>query len=303
MHTALRVLLTFVVLLAAGFFGYDMVQYYLYSPWTRDARVRAEVVTVAPDVSGYISDMPVRNDQFVKKGDILFVIDQERYRLALADAEATAAARLAQHKMLLQQLERRLKLNLGLTITEEALDNARRQSEQADASYQQSIAARDLAALNLKRTEVRAAVNGFVTNLNVKAGDYASQGKPALALIDSDSFRVDAYFEETKIPQIRAGSTVKIRLMNGGAVLQGQVESIARGITDQDNRDGPELLAAVNPTFTWVRLAQRIPVRIRLTDVPEDTLISAGMTCTVILNETTKPHIGTGIKHAMAALL
>jgi multidrug resistance efflux pump len=302
MHIAFRVLLTSVVLLAAGFLGSDLVQYYLYSPWTRDARVRAEVITVAPDVSGYISDMQVRNDQFVKRGDVLFVIDQERYRLALADAEATVAARLAQHQMLLQQFERRKRLNPGITITEEALDNARHQSEQADASYQQSIAARDVATLNLKRTEVRAAVNGFVTNLNVKTGDYATQGKPALALIDSDSYRVDAYFEETKIPKIRTGSTVKIHLMNGGAVLQGRVESIARGITDQDNRDGPELLATVNPTFTWVRLAQRIPVRVRLTDVPEDTLISAGMTCTVILDDAAQPQIGASVKHVMAAL-
>jgi RND family efflux transporter MFP subunit len=264
--------------------------------------VRAEVITVAPDVSGYISNMQVRNDQFVKKGDVLFVIDQERYRLALADAEATVAARLAQHHMLLQQFERRSRLSPGLTITEEALDNARHQSEQAAASYQQAIAARDLATLNLKRTEIRAAVNGFITNLNVKTGDYATQGKPALALIDADSYRVDAYFEETKIPQIRAGSTVKIRLMNGSAVLQGRVESIARGITDQDNRDGPELLATVNPTFTWVRLAQRIPVRVRLTDVPDDTLISAGMTCTVVLSDGAKPQIGTGVRRVMAAL-
>ena len=302
MHIAFRVLLTFVVLFAASVLGYDLAQYYLYSPWTRDARVRAEVITVAPDVSGYISDMQVRNDQFVKKGDVLFVIDQERYRLALADAEATVAARLAQHQMLLQQFERRKRLNPGITITEEALDNARHQADQAAAGYQQAVAARDVAALNLKRTEVRAAVNGFVTNLNVKAGDYASQGKPALALIDSDSYRVDAYFEETKIPQVKAGSPVKIRLMNGGAILQGRVESIARGITDQDNRDGPELLATVNPTFTWVRLAQRIPVRVRLTDVPEDTLISAGMTCTVIVNDAARPQIGTGVKRAIATL-
>ena len=145
-------------------------------------------------------------------------------------------------------------------------------------------------------------MNGFITNLNVKTGDYATQGKPALALIDSDSYRVDAYFEETKIPQIRAGSTVRIRLMNGGAILQERVESIARGITDQDNRDGPELLATVNPTFTWVRLAQRIPVRVRLTDVPEDTLISAGMTCTVVIKEGAAPEIGTGLKKVMTAI-
>jgi multidrug resistance efflux pump len=302
MQIAVRFLLTLVLLAAAGFLGYDMVQYYLYSPWTRDARVRADVVTVAPDVSGYITDLRVRSDQFVKKGDILFVIDQERYRLAHADAEATVAARLAQHQMLRDQFERRSKLTLKLSITPEVLDNARREAEQALASYKQSIASRDIAALNLKRTEVRASVNGFVTNLNLTQGNYATQGKAVLALIDSDSYRVDAYFEETKIPQIKAGSTVDIRLMDGSATLQGRVESIARGITDQDNKDGPELLANVNPTFTWVRLAQRIPVRVRITDVPPDVLLSAGMTCTVVLKEGAKPHIGTAFRRFLAAL-
>ena len=177
MQIAVRFLLTLVVLAAAGFLGYDMVQYYLYSPWTRDARVRADVVTVAPDVSGYVTDLRVRSDQFVKKGDILFVIDQERYRLALADAEATVAARLAQYQMLRDQFERRSKLTLKLSITPEVLDNARREAEQALASHQQSIASRDIAALNLKRTEVRTSVNGFVTNLNLTQGNYATQGK------------------------------------------------------------------------------------------------------------------------------
>jgi multidrug resistance efflux pump len=287
MQAAVRVLLTLVVLTSASLLGYDMASYYLYSPWTRDARVRADVVSVAPDVSGYITDLRVHNDQFVHKGDILFVIDQERYRLALADAEATASVRFAQHKMLLHQFERRSKLTVGLSVTSEDLDNGRRQSESA-ANYQQSVASRELAELNL-RTEVRAAVNGFVTNLNLAKGTYASPSKPVLALIDSDSYRVDAYFEETKIPQIGASSAVDIRLMNGAATLQGRVESIARGITDYDNRHGPELLANVNPTFTWVRLAQRIPVRIRLTDVPADVLISAGMTCTVVLKEVWSP--------------
>ena len=115
-------------------------------------------------------------------------------------------------------------------------------------------------------------------------GSYATQGKAVIALIDSDSYRVDAYFEETKVPRIKIGSPADVRLMDGAAMIKGKVESIARGITDQDNKDGPELLATVNPTFTWVRLAQRIPVRIHLTDVPEGVLISAGMTCTVILN-------------------
>jgi len=303
MQTAVRILLTLVVLISAGVLGVDLARYYLYSPWTRDARVTADVITVAPDVSGYVTDVRVRNNQSVKKGDILFVIDQDRYRYALADAEAIVAARLAAYEMLRKQFERRSKLTVSVVITEEALDNVRHQTEQAAASHKQATAARDIAALNLKRTEVRAAVNGFVTNLNLKQGDYAVQGKPTLALIDSDSYRVDAYFEETKIPQIKTGSPADIRLMGGTAPLRGRVDSIARGITDQDNRDGPQLLANVNPTFTWVRLAQRIPVRIHLTDVPPEVLISAGMTCTVVVEDGVEPQIGTSVRQLLAALL
>src|SRR5712671_4850708 len=209
MHAVVRVVLTLVLLVAASLLSYDLASYYLYSPWTRDARVRADVVTVAPDVSGYIDDVRVKNDQFVHKGDVLFVIDQERYRIALADAEAALAVKHAQDLMLRDQFERRSKLSPGYTITVENLDNARRQSESAAASYQQAIASRDLAALNLKRTEVRASVNGFITNLNLANGVYAVQGKPVMALIDSDSYRVEAYFEETKIPLFKAADVTE----------------------------------------------------------------------------------------------
>jgi multidrug resistance efflux pump len=304
MYSAVRLFLTLVVVAAAVFLGYEMASYYLYSPWTRDARVRADVVTVAPDVSGYVTDVNVRNNQFVRKGDVLFKIEQDRYRLALANAEASLAAQYAQREMLKQQLDRRAKLTLGFSITAESLDNARQQFESAAANHKQSTAARDVAALNLERTEVRAPVNGFVTNLNNLApGVYASQGKGVMALIDSDSYHVDAYFEETKIPRIVAGSPVEIHLMNGAGTLQGRVEGIARGITDPDNKDGPELLATVNPNFTWVRLAQRIPVRIRLTDVPQGVLISAGMTCTAIVKDGTSPQIGSELKRLVSAVL
>jgi RND family efflux transporter MFP subunit len=244
----------------------------------------------------------VRDNQFVHKGDVLFVIDQERFRLALADAEATLAARHAQYLMLREQYERRSKLTPGYSVTVETLDNARRQSETADANYQQAIASRDTAALNLKRTEVRASVNGFITNLNLAKGTYASQGKPVMALIDSDSYRVGAYFEETKIRHIRPGASAEIYLMDGSPALQGTVSGISMGITDQDNKDGPELLSSVNPTFTWVRLAQRIPVRVHITHVPPGVLVSAGMTCTVVIKEGAAPQIGLGIKKAMAAI-
>jgi RND family efflux transporter MFP subunit len=216
MYPAVRVFFTLIVVSAATFLGYEMATYYLYSPWTRDARIRADVVTVAPDVSGYVTDVSVRNNQFVRKGDILFKIEQDRYRLALANAEASVAVQYAQRQMLREQLDRRSKLTLGLSITAENLDNARRQFESAAANHKQATAARDVAALNLDRTEVRAPVNGFVTNLNNLApGVYASQGKGVLALIDSDSYSVDAYFEETKIPRIVPGFPVEIHLMDG----------------------------------------------------------------------------------------
>lgn len=302
MQVVLRVLLTVILLIAAGLLSYDLACYYLYSPWTRDARVRANVVTVAPDVSGYVDDIRVRNNQFVHKDDVLFVIDQDRYKLALANAEAAVASTHSQYLMLLDQYERRSKLEPGYSITVEALDNARRQSETAAANYQQAIASRDTAALNLKRTEVRSSVNGFITNLNLAKGTYASQGQAVMALIDSDSYRIEAYFEETKIPQIKAGATAEIYLMDGSPALQGTVLGIARGITDQDNPNGPQLLSSINPTFTWVRLAQRIPVGIHVTHVPPGVLISAGMTCTVVMKEGAAPQIGLGIRKVMTAI-
>ena len=301
MQAVVRVVLTLMLLIAAGLLSYDMASYYLYSPWTRDARIRANVVTVAADVSGYVNDIRVRNNQFVHKDDVLFVIDPDRYRIALANAEAALAAANAQYLMLLDQYQRRSKLTPGTTITVENLDNARRQSEAAAASYQQAIASRDTAALNLRRTEVRASVNGFITNLNLAPGTYASQGQPVMALIDSDSYRVEAYFEETKIPQVKPGAPAEIYLMDGSPALQGTVVGIAMGITDQDNSNGPQLLSKINPTFTWVRLAQRIPVSFHITRVPPGALVSAGMTCTVVVATPTREWAITSlIKSAFA---
>jgi HlyD family secretion protein len=223
-------------------------------------------------------------------------------RAAFTGCSGTHHSLAVKHALLREQYERRSKLTPGYSITVENLDNARRQSESAAASYQQAIASRDTATLNLNRTEVRAPVNGFITNLNLANGTYASQGKPVMALIDSDSYRIEAYFEETKIPHIRAGASADIYLMDGSPALQGTVSSIARGITDQDNKDGPQLLSSVNPTFTWVRLAQRIPVTVHVTHVPPGVLVSAGMTCTVVMKEGAAPEIGLSLKKAVAAI-
>jgi len=180
------------------------------------------------------------------------------------------------------QAARRAKLT-AMAISDEDRENATLTANSTAASYQQAVAERSTAQLNLDRTVLRAPVNGFVTNLTLEVGQYASVGTQVMALIDSDSYRITAYFEETKIPAIRLGQEAEVYLLGGSPALRGHVGSIARGITDRDNTDGPELLVNPNPTFEWVRLAQRIPIRINIDHVPDGVLISSGMTCTVVL--------------------
>ncbi len=282
MKTLARVIATLLIVAAGSVGAYELWDYYMYSPWTRDARVRADVVTIAPDVAGFVHDLRVKDNQFVNKGDVLLVIDQERYKRALAAAEANAAGRKADMEMRQNDADRRAKLTT-LAISEEGRQDARHIANSAVAAYQQAVADLSTASLNLERTVIRAPVNGYVTNLTLVLGQYAAVGTKLMALIDSDSYRVEGYFEETKMPVIKPGERVEIHLMSGEPPLHGHVETISHGITDRDNANGPELLANVNPTFEWVRLAQRIPVRIHIDEVPEGVRISAGMTCTVVV--------------------
>ena len=277
-----RFILTLAILAAGCAGAYEVWNYYLYSPWTRDGKVRADVVTVAPDVAGFVTDLRVRDNQFVHKGDILFIIDQDRYELALQTAQAAVAARKAELAMRQEDAARRAKIT-SLAVSAEEKENAQHQADAAAAAYQQAMADQATAALNLGRTVIRAPVNGFITNLTLVVGQYAAIGTKVMALIDSDSYRIEAYFEETRIPIIKPGVTAEIYLMSGVPALHGHVESISKGITDQENATGPELLANVNPTFEWVRLAQRIPTRIHIDSVPEGVHISSGMTCTVVV--------------------
>lgn len=282
MKALARVIVTMVIALAGCAAAYELWNYYMLSPWTRDARIRADVVTIAPDVAGFVSELRVKDNQFVHKGDVLVVIDQARYKLALATADANMAAQKATMVMRQSEADRRRKLT-NLAISDEAKEDAQHTAASASAAYDQAAADRGTAALNLERTVVRAPVNGYVTNLGLVVGQYAAVGAPVMALIDSDSYRVEGYFEETKIRSIKPGDKVDIYLLSGGAPLQGHVDGISRGITDRDNPAGPQLLANVNPTFEWVRLAQRIPVRIHIDRVPDGEQISSGMTCTVVV--------------------
>ncbi|HEV3106019.1 MAG TPA: HlyD family secretion protein [Trinickia sp.] len=275
-------LATAVVFAVAVFIGRALWVHYMHDPWTRDGRVRAEIINVAPDVSGAVVDLPVVDNQFVKKGQVLMQIDPSHYQVAVEQAEAAVAARRAEWQMRRQDAQRRADLD-NLVVSKENRENASQAAASAEAQYRQAVAALDAAKLNLSRTTVVAPVDGYVTNLNVYRGDYATVGNARLAIIDSHSFWVYGYFEETKLPRVKVGDPAQIRLMSGG-ILKGHVESISRGIYDRDNPQSRELVAEVNPTFNWVRLEQRVPVRIHIDEVPDGLTLAAGTTCTVVIS-------------------
>jgi len=234
----------------------------------------------------------VKDNQLVHKGDPLFTIDRERYALALSQANARLAASKAQMVMKEQEAERRARVDAAVVSTENR-ENARSQADAAEATYQEAVVAVDTARLNLKRTEVRAPVDGYIANLNVHKGDFASAGVAKVAVIDKNSFWVYGYFEESKLRLLHLGDPVEIRLLGNAPVLKGHIESLAKGISDHDNPTGRELLSDVNPIFNWVRLAQRVPVRIKIDDVPENVQLVAGTTCTVIARPSSPDHSGS----------
>ena len=275
-----RVLVTLAAVTAAFFAGRSLWDIYINAPWTRDARVRADVVSVAPDVSGLVSEVLVEDNAAVKKGDVLFRVDRDRFTIALQRAEAVIVGRAAAVEQAKRDLARYQLLRDRQVVSHQNAEQAETNLAQAESAYQQAISDRDLARLNLERSDVKAPVNGMVTNLELRLGDYVSTGKPVVALVNSDSFRVEGYFEETKLPRIHVGDDVKIRLMGQPVPLSGRVDSFASAIEDRE-RTGSGLVANINPTFSWVRLAQRVPVRIALDKVPAGVRLVAGLTATV----------------------
>lgn len=284
MKKLFSVVATLLILALAIALGRAVWVHYMDTPWTRDGRVRADIINVAADVSGRVVNVAVRDNQAVSKGDLLLQIDPDYYQLAVKQARADVAARKAAWQMRASNARRRADMD-ALVISAENRDDAGHQALSAEAEYQQAQARLETAELNLQRTQVRASVDGYITNLNVHRGDYAHAGEAKLALIDRHSFWVYGYFEETKLPHVRVGDVAELEMMSGER-LTGRVDSIARGIYDRDNPQSRELLADVNPTFNWVRLAQRVPVRIQLDPLPEGFVLAAGMTCTVVLKQT-----------------
>jgi multidrug resistance efflux pump len=331
------VLITLATTALAVGVGWAMWNAYMEWPWTRDGTVRVYTVTMAPEVAGRIVDLPVTDNQFVAKGELLMVIDPTDYQIAVELAEAAVQQAQANVQNVGAQIAvQQAQVNAGQAQVEQAkaslvfaqqqavryedlaqkgygpvqsaqqfsaeqrekqaavesaeatLKLAERQVEVlkvqragAEASLAQAKAQREQAKVNLRRTQIRSPVNGWVTNLLTRLGDYATVGQNKISLVDADSFWVDGYFTETALGSIREGDPVKIKLMGYSDIVRGHVGSIARGINVPNAHAGPQGLATVNPIFTWVRLAQRIPVRVHIDHVPKGVVLSAGQTATV----------------------
>jgi multidrug resistance efflux pump len=283
-----RAALTLLIVAAALIAGRSLWVYYQEAPWTRDGRVRADVVTIAPDVSGLVAQVQVHDNQPVKRGDVLFRVDPDRFQLELQQADAAVANQKAQMEEAQRESARFGRLN-DLSVSREAQEQRQTSAESKAAAYHQAVADRAVAALNLKRSEVTSPVDGIVTNVNLEPGDYVSVGKGVMALVDGATLRVEGYFEETKLPKIHVGDRVRVQLMGEPQMLTGRVESIAAGIADRERSDSPDLLANINPTFSWVRLAQRVPVRVKLEAPPPGVQLVVGRTATVAVEPGTAP--------------
>jgi len=283
LRKSLRLLLTVAVVLAALAAVTRIWDHYMHDPWTRDGRIRADVVHLGTDVAGLVDDLEVHDNQRVDAGDVLFTIDTRRYRLALDAAQAN-----------LQRLEKRRdearaansrRQRLKQFASQEDRDNARFTLASAQAAVAEAQVKVRKARLDLERATVRAPVDGYVTNLQLRPGQYVNVGADALTLVDAHSFYAQGYFEETKLDDIHIGDTARVQLLSSRAPVWGHVTSYARGITDNSLANQGSGLAAVNASFDWVRLSQRIPVRIALDDVPRGTKLSAGLTATIYLGE------------------
>ena len=273
-------LITLVAVGAAGALGWAMWNAYMGAPWTRDGTVRAYVVTMAPQVAGQIVELPVADNQFVHKGDLLMVIDPTNYKIAVSLAEAAMQQAQVTAQNVEREAQRRQELT-SLAVTVEEKQTFASNAVAAQAQYQQAVANLNQARVNLERTEIRSPVNGWVTNLLAQLGDYATVGQNEISLVDADSFWVDGYFEETNLDRIQVGDPASVKLMGYSQIVRGHVGSIARGINVANAQPNGQGLATVNPIFTWVRLAQRIPVRIHIDHVPEGVVLAGGMTATV----------------------
>ena len=304
-----RILLTLLFIVAAAIGLAVVWRHYEEDPWTRDGVVQADVVQVAADVSGLVTEVRVQDNQMVRAGDVLFIVDRVRYAATLAQADAavlTAQANVenaragivsAQATLDNALRERARYIALGNLVSREdrdqkitaaeqdraALLQARAGLDQATAQLAQAQANQRLAAINMRRSAVRARVNGYVTGFSMQPGDYVSAGSPQFALLDTDSYYILAYLEETKLHNFQLGDQARVTLLGDSRTIWGHVDSMAAGITDRQQNASAVLLPNITPTFSWIRLAQRVPVRVVIDKVPPGVRLVAGRTATVIV--------------------
>jgi multidrug resistance efflux pump len=346
---AVPLLITMATVALAGLLGWAMWGAYMGTPWTRDATVRAYVVAMASEVAGRIVELHVADNKYVRKGDLLMVIDPTNYTIAVS--QTTAAVQQAQAsvqnidaQMIVQQAqigvtEAQLdqaravlvfaeqqaaryqalaKTGSGtiqnaqqfasqlqqqkaavqtavqnLNLAQQQIESLKAQRASAEASLAQAKAQLQQAQVNLQRTRILSPVDGYVTNLSAQLGDFLNVGVNAISLVDAESFWIDGYFEETNLAPIRLGDPAKIKLMGHSRTMRGHVDSIARAINVSNAQPNNQGVATVNPIFTWVRLAQRIPVRIRIDEMPPDVVLSAGMTATVEIDDRSSSPVAT----------
>ncbi len=290
---AVRVAVTIMILVGATVAGVAIWTHYVSGPWTRDGQVLANIVSIAPEVSGRIVGLHVADNQVVNRGDTLYEIDPLDYQVAVASAQANVNSKTADLRLKQEQAKRRASLTT-LSTSQEELQTYQSGAEVAIAALASATAQLSQANIDLERTRVLSPVNGFVTNLLLREGDYATKGGRNLSILDSDSFWIVGYFEETKLPGIHVGDAALAALMGNPDPVRGHVESIARGINTPNTDPGAQGLASVTPVFTWVRLAQRIPVRIHIDHVPETVHLAAGLTATVTVGVDIAPSSSHG---------
>ena len=284
MKNILKILITSILLLSASYFGYNKYQDYFANPWTRDGQVRAQVIQISPRVSGTVTKIDIIDNQFVKKGDLLFEIDNEPFLIKIAQINAQIKrekVNLRGRKVEFERVQNIAKKDKGAVSQKDLIRH--------EINYLKSLAQIDSlkeqlhsAELNLTFTKVFAPVDGYVSNINFQIGSQAVANKPILALVDSNSFWVFGFFRESMLEEISIGDTTQVTLMAySDKPISGVVESIGWGIAHTDGNPGANLLPQIKPVFQWIRLAQRIPVRVKLDKLPEGVELRFGLTASV----------------------
>ena len=274
------VLITLMLAAVAAVCAWAAWDAYVAPPWTRDGTVRANVVTMAPEISGRIIKLPVADNQYVRRGDLLVEIEATDYAIAVDNAQANLDQARVNEANKQAEAKRRLELT-DLSTSQEERQTYLSAAQQATASVAQALAALAQAKVNLERTRIASPVDGFVTNLEARVGDYGVTGQRVMTLVDADSFWIDGYFEETELHAIHDGDHARAKLIGWREPVEGHVAGVARGIVVPNATSDASGLASVNPIFTWVRLAQRVPVHIAIDRLPQGMRLVAGQTASV----------------------